>query len=270
VETALVLPVLLLLLLLAVDFGRLFTTFVAINNAAREGAFYAAEHAKDTPFDETSFNFAARQTAEREVNVQSQGGEGTLLVDSPVCHVAGDTTATMQCDLAANSSSALGMQVTVSVTQPFTLVTPVVGELFGGAVDLSASATAPVLSPATVTILAPAATPTPLPTATPTLAPTPTPDPAATPTPTPDPAATPTPTPSPTPEPTCTVSDLSGQYYDSDPGALDKWILDGFTGALVDNAGGKKIKTQSLQPNAVVLCTTSMTVSDDNHAYPYP
>ena len=42
VEFALVLPVMLLLLLLAVDFGRLFFTYIAVNNAAREATSYAA------------------------------------------------------------------------------------------------------------------------------------------------------------------------------------------------------------------------------------
>ena len=42
VEFALVVPLFMLLLLLAVDFGRLFFSYVQINNAAREAAAYAA------------------------------------------------------------------------------------------------------------------------------------------------------------------------------------------------------------------------------------
>ena len=42
VEFALVLPVLLLMVLTALDFGRLFPGWVVINNAARVGANYAA------------------------------------------------------------------------------------------------------------------------------------------------------------------------------------------------------------------------------------
>ena len=44
-EFALVLPVMLLFLLLTVDFGRLFFSYIAVNNAAREATYYAATHA---------------------------------------------------------------------------------------------------------------------------------------------------------------------------------------------------------------------------------
>ncbi len=54
VEFALVAPVMLVIMLLAVDFGRLFFTYVAVNNAAREGAFYAATHASDWDYNQTS------------------------------------------------------------------------------------------------------------------------------------------------------------------------------------------------------------------------
>ncbi len=42
VEFALVLPILLLLLAATVDFGRLFYAYVAVENAAKEGALYGA------------------------------------------------------------------------------------------------------------------------------------------------------------------------------------------------------------------------------------
>jgi Flp pilus assembly protein TadG len=47
VEFALVLPVLLLLILGAVDFGRLFSTKISLTNAAREGANYLARNPGD-------------------------------------------------------------------------------------------------------------------------------------------------------------------------------------------------------------------------------
>jgi Flp pilus assembly protein TadG len=253
VETALVLPVLLLLLLIAVDFGRLFTTYVAINNAAREGAFYAAEHAKDTPWDQFAFDAGVDAAAQREVNVQGQGGEGALTVDPPVCHVAGSPASTLDCDVAATSTSAVGNQVTVSVSQPFSLVTPVVGELFGGSLDLRASATAPVLNPASVTVLPGEETPTPSP------SPTASPSPSAS---SSTPGGSPTPTPSPTPVPTCTVPNLLGQFYNTDPNAQDGWALASFTGPLINESENKAIQSQSLVPGTVVLCTDSMRVSN--------
>ena len=47
VEFALVAPVLILLLLMAIDVGRVFLGWVALNNASRVGANYAAGHPND-------------------------------------------------------------------------------------------------------------------------------------------------------------------------------------------------------------------------------
>ena len=44
VEFALVLPMILLLMLIAIDFGRVFLGWVGLNNAARVAANYAALH----------------------------------------------------------------------------------------------------------------------------------------------------------------------------------------------------------------------------------
>ena len=52
VEFALILPVFLLLLLIAVDFGRLFFTYIQLNNTAREGAAYAAAQPDDGQRDD--------------------------------------------------------------------------------------------------------------------------------------------------------------------------------------------------------------------------
>ena len=48
VEFALIVPLFMLLLLAAVDFGRLFFSYVQINNAAREAAAYAARRRPTT------------------------------------------------------------------------------------------------------------------------------------------------------------------------------------------------------------------------------
>jgi Flp pilus assembly protein TadG len=46
-EMALVLPLLLVLIISAIEFGRLFYTKVVITNAAREGAYYLTTHISD-------------------------------------------------------------------------------------------------------------------------------------------------------------------------------------------------------------------------------
>lgn len=47
VEMALLLPILLVLVIGAIEFGRLFYTKIVITNAAREGAYYLSTHIND-------------------------------------------------------------------------------------------------------------------------------------------------------------------------------------------------------------------------------
>jgi len=47
IEMALLLPLLLVLIIGALEFGRLFFTHIVITNAAREGAFYLSTHPDD-------------------------------------------------------------------------------------------------------------------------------------------------------------------------------------------------------------------------------
>jgi Flp pilus assembly protein TadG len=272
VEFALVAPVMLLLLLVAVDFGRVFFSYIAVNNAAREGALYAAEHAKDTPFDAATYNADTIAAALREANVQTQGGEGAITVTNPTCADA-SSGAPVSCQAAATVTTGIGSHVTVTATQPFDMLTPIIGDILGSTITISASASAPVLNAPSVTVLEPAPTPTPFPTPSP--APTPTPSPSPSPSPTLPPGATPAPTPSPTapptptPVPTCRVPDLIGQFYNTDPSALFAWqTTAGFTGQLVNSSEDKKIGSQSRFPNTVIPCTSTMEVSNaKNLAY---
>jgi Flp pilus assembly protein TadG len=269
VEFALVLPVMLSLLLLAVDFGRLFFTYVAVNNAAREASSYAAAHAGDNTYDADDYRDAVASAALRETNAQSQGGAGPMTVSEPTCFAPGSGT-TMDCHVASDFAGGIGNQVRVTVAQPFDFLTPLIGDAFGGQVILTASAVAPVLNRLDVSIL-PGPTQDPGPTATPTPTPTPTASPTATPTATPTlppgatptPTAAPTPTPTPTPVPSCTVPDFKNAYWNNVGGvpALTVWHGQGFTGTLTDATDGHKIKSQSLTAGSSVACTSSMTVS---------
>jgi len=54
VEFALVIPLLLVLVISAVELGRLFYTQIVITNAAREGAYYLSTHRKDYDFGTNS------------------------------------------------------------------------------------------------------------------------------------------------------------------------------------------------------------------------
>src|SRR5688572_22939646 len=64
VEFALILPVFLLFLVIAVNFGRLFFSYLQLSNAAREAAAYGATQPTDT--------VGMQARAEREKNAQAQ------------------------------------------------------------------------------------------------------------------------------------------------------------------------------------------------------
>ena len=134
VEFALVLPVFLFLLLIAVDFGRLFFSYVEINNAAREGASYAATNPTDQAGIQAHIN--------QETNAQSQRGAGAISAPTVTCK---DTTgAVMACSAAAGGAGP-GNTVTVSVTEPFTFFTPLINGFFNNDLNVGASTTAAVL-----------------------------------------------------------------------------------------------------------------------------
>ena len=114
VEFALVIPILLIMLMIAMDFGRMFFSYVQLTNAAREGANYAILHPQDTA--------GIQGRALQETNAQSQAGEG-----SPTVTVACSPGTCAD----ASTSNPTGPQntVTVTVTRPFSFLTPVVGSL---------------------------------------------------------------------------------------------------------------------------------------------
>lgn len=176
VELALVTPILLLLLLAAIDLGRVFYVKIAVANSAREGAIMAAQ-------DPSSWSSGAACSSSNKVMcaaLRESTGSWVTITPSDVtliCHGA--------------CSSTYGNRAKVTVTGHFSLLTPLLSGFTGGQnITLQESAEADILA-----YPAGAGFPTP--------APTPTPTPAPTPTPTGPPAPTPSPTPTPTPMPTC-------------------------------------------------------------------
>ena len=116
----------LMLLLLATDFGRLFFTYVAVNNAAREGTQYASLHASDSSYDLATYKAGIVAAATRETNMQAQGGEGSLTVGDPSCYSPA-TDSFLDCHVASDFAPGIGNQVTVTVAQPFSFITPLIG-----------------------------------------------------------------------------------------------------------------------------------------------
>jgi Flp pilus assembly protein TadG len=132
VELALVTPILLLLLLGAVDLGRLFYAQITVTNAAREGAMVAAL----TP---TSFAAgAACDTATNAVTcAATREGQGGFVSVAPA-------DVAMACT--PSCTKTYGTTITVTVTGHFQLLTPIMWVFTGGPnVTFDRSATTDVI-----------------------------------------------------------------------------------------------------------------------------
>ena len=194
VEFAIILPVLLLFVLMAIDFGRVFFGWVGLNNAARIGASYAATHALawGSPGDAT---FRA-------------GYEAQILADANA----------LNCSLPGSipvptfpNGTDLGDQAHVALSCDFTILTPFVSQILGGTITINADSVFPVRSGFAGGIPVGGPIPTPIPT----------------------PSASPTPAPSSTPAPTppmCTVPGFAGVRVNN---AQSIWGAAGFTTTVV-------------------------------------
>jgi Flp pilus assembly protein TadG len=132
VEFALIVPVFLILLLMAVDFGRLFFTYIQVSNAAREAAAYGATQPTDT--------VGMQARAVQEKNSQTQG-EGPL---DPITTTCRNQAGTVIACTAAPGGAGSGNTLTVTVRQPFRFLTPVVNDFLGPNLGMTSSVTTAV------------------------------------------------------------------------------------------------------------------------------
>ena len=124
VELALIMPLMLALVLAAVDVGRLFYAYIGVQNAAREGAAYAAFH-PDCPSD--TGGACADPTNATYVARQELGGDTALAVNVTCASACVATT------------TPAGNTVTVTATQTLSFLFP---GLSGQHLTLGSSATA--------------------------------------------------------------------------------------------------------------------------------
>lgn len=134
VELALVLPLFTLLLLMAIDFGRVYYSYIQITNAAREGANYASLSPTDTA--------GILAAATRETNAQSQTGESAIQIPPAVCTAPSGTT--IDCMTAKETGSGPGNTITVTVREQFSFLTPLINNFWQNNFQMSAAATATV------------------------------------------------------------------------------------------------------------------------------
>ena len=137
VEFALILPVLVLLLLLAVDFGRVFFGWIALQNATRIAADTAAQRANAWPSADGNLEQEWRLDYENFITQDLQSANCTYPTPHPD-PVFTNANAGASDDTGDHD---FGDLVTVSLECDFSLITPLAEGLFGGPIHLSAEAT---------------------------------------------------------------------------------------------------------------------------------
>jgi PKD repeat protein len=138
VEFALTLPVLLLLTLVAIDFGRIYLGYINVQNMARIGANYAAN---DPEAWGASPDTAAQTQYRNQIladatatNCRLPEPAGTPVVPDPLfVDTNGDGSATD-----------LGDEAKVQITCTFGVITPVISDILGGSVQITAESNFPV------------------------------------------------------------------------------------------------------------------------------
>lgn len=186
VELAIVLPVFLVLVLAAIDLGRIFFARITVANSAREGAYEASYGGSFI----ANTSCGASNSVMCAILNESQGSLTVAPADVAwSCSRSGGCT-----------SGAYGDAVTIKVTGHFQLLTPILAVFFGGTnVAFSSTASADMIqTPYTGTGVGSSSAPSNAPTAAPTATVLPT----VTPFPTPSGIAAATPTPSP---PVCSL-----------------------------------------------------------------
>lgn len=233
-EFALTVPMALFMVLFGLDFGRVFLGWVALHQAAREAANYAAMNPTAWTLP---YNLAVQAEYERLVETEASNINCTL--ESPIsAPIFGDGTG-------------IGAPATVELSCQFSLITPFIGILTGDPIPVSASSAFPIRSgniedipvESTVPTTSPAPSSSTDPTATPVASPTPTPE----------------PTPSPTPA-TCTVISLLDVQSHK---AQEDWMAAGFTGSVVFSPlvpPNYRIAWQSLTVGISAVCSSSILV----------
>jgi hypothetical protein len=258
VEFALVLPVMLLLVLFGIDFGRIFLGWVELNNVVREAADFAAEN--PTAWNTVNPNAAVQTQYQNLVTNEAARINCTMPTTIPAPTFSGGP----------NVEQAIGTPVFVRISCRFSLITPIIGAFFGGSLPVAASASYPTRNGMIPNIPMASVTPMPSPTPSPSPSPSPTPSPTPSATPTGGPTATPTPAPTATPAPTPTPTPMCDvPNFMSPPGkasdAAAAWASAGFTTQVIFsplNPGkSDKVTSQSIISGASRPCTsTGITV----------
>ena len=139
VEFALVLPIILLLTMTALDFGRIYLGYINVQNMARVAANFAANNAADL-YDTTS-----TKHAETLLKYQNQ-----IALDAAAtnCRLPGGTAPQpTYTDVDGNGEpDGIGDNATVGLTCSFQVITPFISTIIGNSVNVSTSVVFPIKS----------------------------------------------------------------------------------------------------------------------------
>lgn len=140
VEFALVLPVLLLLVLITLDFGRVYLGYINLQNMARVAANYAA----DNP--DTAWGVPADPVVQQYRNAILNDAKATNCVLPVVAGVTVVPTPVFTDEGGNGTTHDLGDTATVSISCNFGIITPIISNIVGtgGQLAVSASAAFPV------------------------------------------------------------------------------------------------------------------------------
>lgn len=235
-EFALTVPMALLMVLFGVDFGRVFLGWVALHQAAREAANYAAMNPTAWTLP---YNLVAQAEYERLVRTEASNINCTL--ESPI---SSPTFA---------RGTGIGAPATVALSCQFSLITPFIGMLTGNPIPVSASSAFPIRSGSIEDIPVESTVPTTSPAPSSSAGPPASPGPTASVNPS---GPAPTPTPIPTPA-NCTVISLLNVQTNR---AHADWRAAGFTGSVVFSPlvpPNYRIAWQSLTVGISVACSSS-------------
>jgi hypothetical protein len=137
VEFALILPVLLLLALIAVDFGRIYLGYINLQNMARIAANFAANNPNAwLPGNTDPVTISKYQN---QILADAAATNCALNPAIPVSPTFTDTDGN-------GDPRGLGDKVSVALTCRFSVITPIIGNIVGGTVNVSASSVFPVKS----------------------------------------------------------------------------------------------------------------------------
>ena len=153
VELALILPVVMLVILGGIDFGRVFLGWVDLHAMARHAADYAAAN----PDAWSTVDPDPGAQAEYLRQIQAEAEDINCVVPTPLPDPSFPS--------GPNGNDGLGVPVTVRISCSFSLITPMIGAIVGNPVTVSASAAFPIRNGMITGI--PTPTPTAIPTATP-------------------------------------------------------------------------------------------------------